>query len=340
MTKHSIPITKQLPSSKPVVNESKSPLPQPNILPKTVTQQQQQQTPTKTTSNSILTTTDQLDSSPPHNQNFKLTTIYSEIHEAVHNTPKSVRRTSLTPGTNLLKAPMAMKNNSSPELIPPTTSSMDCNANQPQQAHTAISSRIDITNSAHARKLFDFNSNGSDMSSIMVQSNMNKKLQFDDSDNEDTISVPPQPKSLIFDNEDSSSNVGAGGSVSPVSSTSSWCSGANTQHMPYHLAKIKALSSSSNSLFKPISRFINNHHAPMGFNTSLSTALSSSSAAGLNSMRSPNSPFQFNQLHANINPFTPTNNSNSTVISNINHTNLVSNNNLSMPDINTITKEK
>ena len=168
---------------------------------------------------------------------------------------------------------------------------------------------------------------------------MNKKLQFDDSDNEDAVSVPAQPKSLVFDNDEGSNNCG--GSVSPVSSTSSWCSGANTQHMPPHLAKLKALSSSSNSLFKPISRFIHNQN-PMGFNSSLSTALSSSSAAGLNSMRSPNSPFQFNQLHANINPFTPTNNSNATVIPNVlsGHTNLVNSNNMSMPDINAIHKER
>jgi len=236
-------------------------------------------------------------SSPPRNQNFQMSSNFNEIHQAVHQTPKSSRRA--TPGC-LLKAPIPMNHNSSPEY-----SGMDVDqaeifginrANIPVVSTNSSMKPGSLTASAHARRLFDFNRNGSDMSSVIAQSslNMNKKLQFDDSDCEDSELTKTQAKSLSYESDDLPERPSA---VSPVSSTSSWC-GPNTQYIPQHLAKLKTLSSSSNSLFKPISRFIG-----VGLGT---TGLSCSSSGGLNSLRSPNSPFQLNHV-ANINPFTPTN---------------------------------
>lgn len=273
-------------------------------------------------------------SSPPHNQNFKSSSLFNDIQDVVHHTPVCRRATPAT----LLKAPCAANPQSSPEFL---TSQMDVDqdvilkataqisALQQQQHNSAI--RSSVQNSAHARRLFDFNSNGSDMSSMVQQSTMNKKLQFDDSDNESDLCMN-KPKTLSYESDDPLHQNAQ--SVSPVSSTSSWCSGANTQQLPQHLMKLKTLSSSSNSLFKPISRFTNPHQSSQFGRT---TGLSNSSSAGLNSLRSPNSPFQFNQLHANINPFTPTNTFNSAksnIITNINQSNLKNKTNVSLPEIN------
>jgi len=278
-------------------------------LPRTLTKTTKTPTPVETKPDPIATKPAIEDSmpSPPRNRNF------ADLHEAVNQTPKSSRRA--TPG-GLLKAPMPTNHNSSPDF--PTMDIDQTEIFAVSRTSHVPAMHSAITASAHARRLFDFNSNGSDMSSVL---SMNKKLQFDDSDCEDSELTKNQTKSgLSYESDELPERVSA---VSPVSSTSSWCSGANTQYMPQHLAKLKSLSSSSNSLFKPISRFIG-----VGLGA---TGLSSSSAGGLNSLRSPNSPFQLNHV-ANINPFTPTNafagSSTANIITNV----PTNGNNLSLPE--------
>lgn len=156
---------------------------------------------------------------------------------------------------------------------------------------------------AHSRRLFDHNGNMSNVN------NMNKKLQFDDSDNEEPCASSSSSSSMS--NSSRPNDESNGSCVSPVH-----------QFMPL---KMSSLSNSSSSLFKPITRFINQHYNMStnqsysyhgsgmcsggggGLNPVSSSSCSNMSLVGTTAIRSPNSPFQFNQLHANINPFTPTN---------------------------------
>lgn len=254
----------------------------------------------------------------PISQTTKSSSIKEQLFHNVHLTPKSSKR---TPANLLLKAP-----------IPTIGLSVSpCHIDSVMEIDDNVSksdfNKSPFNNNHSNRRLFEQNI-------LSFKNNMNKKLQFDDSDNDESSSSCCSNygseflnKKLLTSNRPFSTDS-TFEKTSQLSTSSSALSFQTTEIINGNLTSLDShrslnnfgcqnlnqLSYSSNSLFKPISRFSNPYFNSMSSNNLYCTSYNSVTSTSSNcsgSTRSPKSPFQFNHLQANINPFTPTNSYNS-----------------------------
>jgi serine/threonine protein kinase len=274
--------------------------------------------------------------------------------ENVNQTPKTSRRTPVS----VLKAPMPSNMQLSPTCYNSIDANMDVdidnNNKEILEFNNLIRYSFNKSSNPSNRKLFEHNN--------LLRNNMNKKLQFDDSDNEDSSSCcsssyageiiykktlvnnrsySNDPTTICEEEMKSASTLRAISTLSTSSSALSFepvgssLTNIDNHHNFNHFGS-QNLSYSSNSLFRPMSRFVNHYNntnslssnnlfcgscnsvgSSSSNNNNNNNNLNSNTSNYSGSTRSPKSPFQFNQLHANINPFTPTNSFNSSnIISN------------------------